>query len=107
MTVTAAPNLHMPDEPVDRAHVWLSAVVEGGDLADVLTGDDGLIPWLWARWTTLGHSGMTYEDFALIVLGYRREIWLWLAGERIWTQSCSGLVGRINRRLVQVDTAGG
>jgi hypothetical protein len=33
------------------------------------------------------------------VLGYQREIWLWLAGERTWAQCCSGLIGRINRRL--------
>jgi hypothetical protein len=42
---------------------------------------------------------MSEETLGLIVLGYRREIWLWLAGERTWAQCCSGLVGRINRQL--------
>jgi hypothetical protein len=92
----------MPDEPVDRAHAWLSAVLEGADLESVLNGRDGLIPWLWSRWAALGRVGPPPDEFASIVLGYRREIWLWLAGERLWTQCCSGLVGRINRRMAQV-----
>ena len=37
--------------------------------------------------------------FGAIVADYRREIWLWLAGERTWAQCCSGLIGRITRRL--------
>ena len=36
---------------------------------------------------------MTHDDFARIVVAYRRELWLWLAGERTWAQACSGLVG--------------
>ena len=27
------------------------------------------------------------------------RVWLWLAGERTWAQCCSGLIGRINRRV--------
>jgi hypothetical protein len=42
---------------------------------------------------------MTRDDLALVVTNYQREIWLWLAGERTWAQSCSGLIGRITRRL--------
>ncbi|MGO8864388.1 MAG: hypothetical protein ACLQRH_26965 [Acidimicrobiales bacterium] len=101
----STPSLHIPDEPVDRVQAWLSAVLDGSDLADVLTREDGLVPWLWTRWTVLGQSGVTREDFTLIVLEYRRELWLWLAGERIWTQSCSGLVGRITRRIAQAESA--
>ena len=53
----------------------------------------------------VGPVGRDQEDFTLIVLEYRRELWLWLAGERIWTQSCSGLVGRITRRIAQAESA--
>ena len=106
MTVTSLPTLHMPDEPTIRADAWLAAVLEGDDLTEVLRADEGFVPWLWSRWSTLSKVGLMRDEFEEVVLGYRREIWLWLAGERVWNQCCSGLVGRVNRRLAQVDTAG-
>ena len=102
MTVASVPTLHVPDEPTARAAAWLDAVLEGDDLTDVLRSDGGLVPWLWSRWSALSKVGLTRPEFEDVVLGYRREIWLWLAGERIWTQCCSGLVGRITRRTAQV-----
>ena len=51
--------------------------------------------------------GMTEDGFERLVVDYRREIWLWLAGERTWAQCCSGLIGRIDRRLARLITAGG
>jgi hypothetical protein len=106
LTVASVPTLHVPDEPTARAAAWLDAVLEGDDLTDVLRSDGGLVPWLWSRWSALSKVGLTRPEFEDVVLGYRREIWLWLAGERIWTQCCSGLVGRITRRTAQViDTA--
>jgi hypothetical protein len=106
LTVTTAPVLHVPDEPTARAGAWLAAVLDGRDLAAVLAADDGLTPWLWARWSSLSTVGVTKDAFAHIVADYRRELWLWLAGERTWAQACSGLVGRVSRRIVQVDAAG-
>ena len=103
MTVTSLPTLHVPDEPTARAAGWLAAVLDGDDLIDVLRADDGLVPWLWSRWSTLSKVGLTRAEFENVVIGYRREIWLWLAGERIWTQCCSGLVGRVSRRTAQVN----
>jgi hypothetical protein len=94
----AAPVLHVPEEPTVRAEHWLSAIVDGAALDDVLAGDEGLVDWLWSRWRILGSAGMTRDDLALVIAGYRREIWLWLAGERTWAQCCSGLIGRITRR---------
>ena len=106
MTVTAVPTLHVPDEPTGRAGHWLAQVLDGNDLSDVLQADDGLTAWLWSRWSSLGAAGVTRQEFGHIVLEYRRELWLWLAGERTWVQACSGLVGRISRRMVQVDATG-
>jgi hypothetical protein len=106
LTVTSLPSLHVPDEPTVRAEAWLAAVVDGNDLTSVLSADDGLVNWLWSRWSTLGHAGVTHDEFVRIVVEYRRELWLWLAGERTWNQACSGLVGRISRRIVQVDSTG-
>jgi hypothetical protein len=101
MTATAAPGLHVPEEPTLRAEGWLSAVLEGAPLGDVLAREDGVVDWLWSRWRSLASAGMTRDDLARVVADYQREIWLWLAGERTWAQSCSGLIGRINRRLGQ------
>ncbi len=100
MTISAVPVLHVPDEPTSRAEEWLAAVQDGRDLDAVLTeDDDGVTAWLWSRWRALAATGLDEEDLGMIVLAYRREIWLWLAGERTWAQCCSGLIGRINRRL--------
>jgi hypothetical protein len=105
LSVLLLPTLHMPDEPTVRAEAWLTQVLEGDDLGTVLCADGGLVEWLWSRWSALGQAGVTRPAFEAIVMGYRREIWLWLAGERIWAQCCSGLIGRVGRRIVQVDPA--
>ena len=98
--MTVVPDLHLPDEPVARAEAWADEVIgQGRDLESVLTAADGLVPWLWSRWRILASAGMDEDELARVVLDYRREIWLWLAGERTWAQCCSGLIGRIGRRL--------
>jgi len=106
LTVAATPVLHLPDEPTGRAEGWLAAVLDGRQLERVLTDDDGVVSWLWTRWRTLSTAGVSEEDLRQIVLGYRREIWLWLAGQRTWSQCCSGLIGRITRRIADRDRAG-
>ena len=97
---STAPRLHIPDEPTLRRIHWRDAVLEGVDLAQVVGGPDGPAEWLWGRWRVLATAGIGRADLLAIVDGYRREIWLWLAGERTWTQCCSGLIGRIDRRTV-------
>jgi hypothetical protein len=100
--------LHVPDEPLVWAEAWRDEVVGAGrDLEAVLRGPDGLVPWLWSRWRSLASVGMSEEGLERVVLDYRREVWLWLAGERTWAQCCSGLIGRINRRLATSDHPGG
>ena|SRR3974390_3458123 len=99
MTMTGAPALHVPEEPWARARSWIEAVHTGDPLEEVLTGDHGVAAWLWTRWRSLEPLGIDEEKLAALVLGYRREVWLWLAGERTWEQCCSGLIGRIGRRL--------
>jgi len=58
------------------------------------------VAWLWARWSALGTAGIDRARFTSLVIGYRRELWEWLSGERTWAQCCSGLIGRIRRRLL-------
>lgn len=99
-TVPATPRLrlHLPDEPVARREVWYRSALDRGDLDEVVLGADGVTGWLWHRWRILESSGLDRPRFDRLVTGYRREIWLWLAGERTWAQCCAGLVGRVERR---------
>jgi hypothetical protein len=105
--VSAPPTLHLPDEPTARADVWVTAIAEGADLVATLTGPDGLVEWLWSRWSSLARAGLSHDEFGDIVVEYRRELWLWLAGERTWSQACSGLLGRITRRVALVNAPAG
>jgi hypothetical protein len=100
LTAAPLPVLHVPDEPAVLAEGWLAAVLDGRELDGVLGDEDGgVTAWFWSRWRALASVGLSEQGLGQIVLGYRREIWLWLAGERTWAQCCSGLIGRINRRL--------
>jgi len=104
--MTAAPGLHLPDEPTERAEAWRAAIRGGRGFEDVLFGDDGVTAWLWSRWRSLASSGLDEEVLGGVVLGYRRELWLWLAGDRTWAQCCSGLIGRVNRRVAPAPSSG-
>jgi len=73
--------------------------MQNATLDEVIEKEDGIAPWLWERWRVLESAGLDQARFVGIVAGYRREIWLWLMGERTWAQCCSGLIGRIDRRL--------
>jgi hypothetical protein len=97
--VLGLPQLHIPEEPVAQRIAWYEEVLAGTDLVDVVSGHNGIASWLWGRWRVLERHGMSEKDFAGIVLDYRRELWLWLGGDRTWEQCCGGLVGRIGRRL--------
>ena len=105
MTADTAPVPHVPDEPTVRAERWLAAVLDGRELETVLTEADGVVAWLWTRWRYLASAGLDEDELRAIVLGYRREVWLWLAGERTWAQCCSGLIGRITRRIADSQRA--
>ncbi|HLG66656.1 MAG TPA: hypothetical protein VKV36_02140 [Acidimicrobiales bacterium] len=93
-----AVRLHVPDEPLGRRGAWYEAVLDGEDLAAIVAGEGGVAEWLWERWRVLEAEGISAGDFYDLVVAYRREVWLWLAGERTWAQCCAGLLGRIGRR---------
>ena len=99
MTEVGVLDLHVPDEPVARSQRWRSALHDGRDVDEVLGGDDGVTSWLWSRWRApLAAAGVDEAALGGITGGYRRELRLWLEGDRTWSQCCSGLIGRITRR---------
>ena len=96
----AGVRLDLPDEPVDMRDRLRDAVLDGAT-ADDTFGDDACVGlWLWLHWRpTLEPLGMDREGFIDVITGYRRELWLWLVGDRRWEQFLDGLGGRVARRL--------
>jgi hypothetical protein len=71
--------------------------VRGADLVDA---GAWIADPLWGVWgPALQAAGMDRDRFGEIVAGYRRELWLWVMGERTWAQAAGGLLGRVQRRL--------
>jgi hypothetical protein len=97
---TGGPVLEFPPEPEDLRSGLRDALLEGGDWHEGFSDDICIGVLLWSRWQpVLEPAGCTREDFVDIVVGYRRELWLWLLGDRRWEQYVTGLAGRVVRRL--------
>ena len=104
MTGTApglSSSLVVPEEPFELRR-RTRALIEDDPVRGAALVDAG--SWvadpLWAVWgPALQAAGMDRDRFAGIVAGYRRELWLWVMGERTWAQAAGGLLGRAQRRL--------
>jgi hypothetical protein len=87
-------------EPVDMQAGLRRALLEGADWREGFSSDICIGVLLWERWrAALEPAGMDREAFIEVVVGYGRELWLWLMGERQWGEFVTGLAGRVNRRL--------
>ena len=92
--------LAYPAEPTEMRDALRDAVVGGADWREGFADEICFGVWLWECWRpTLEPAGMSREAFVDVVVSYRREVWLWLAGERAWEQLLPGLAGRVARRL--------
>ena len=97
-----SPSVHLEvlDEPVEMRDGLRQALLEGADWREGFGTDICIGVFLWERWRpALEPAGMDREAFVDVVVGYGRELWLWLMGERRWEQFLEGLGGRIRRRL--------
>ena len=96
----AGTQLEFPDEPVDLRVGLRDALLEGQEWPGGVEDDLCIGRWLWARWgSALEPEGMDRKGFDVELLADRRELWLWLMGERQWSQFVESLMGRILRRL--------
>ncbi|HXQ55838.1 MAG TPA: hypothetical protein VOA19_08555 [Actinomycetes bacterium] len=97
----AAHALALPEEPVElrrRTRALIEQDPRRGSAA--LDAGSWIADPLWDRWgPALEAAGMPRDRFDQVVAGYRRELWLWVMGERTWAQSAGGLLGRVERRL--------
>jgi len=99
--VNGPPDPTVPEEPVElraRTRALVEEAPERG--AALVDAASWIADPLWERWRpALEPAGMDRERFLRVVAGYRRELWLWVMGERTWEQSAGGLLGRVRRRL--------
>jgi hypothetical protein len=95
------PDLPLPEEPVElraRTRALVEQAPERG--AALVDAGSWIADPLWDHWgSTLEPAGMDRERFLVVVADYRRELWLWVMGERTWAQTTDGLAGRVRRRL--------
>jgi hypothetical protein len=98
--------LALPEEPVELKAGLRDALLEGQDWREGLSDDICIGVWLWGEWQpTLEPAGFSRDEFVDVVTEYRRELWLWLVGDRVWPQFVSGLAGRVARRLPVLASA--
>lgn len=101
--VEGGPRLELPEEPVEIKVALRDALLGGQDWRDGFSDDICIALWLWGYWQpTLEPGGFSREEFLDAVIGYRREVWLWLMGDRQWFPMVTGLAGRVLRRLPAV-----
>jgi len=119
LEVADGPRLDLPAEPLDLK-VALRRAMLGveeplGELSGGASGGPSAVSpgvpaavadatclgvWLWSRWQpALEPRGCTREQCIDTVAGLRREVVLWLLGDRVWHQLVSSLAGRVSRRL--------
>lgn len=97
--------LEVPDEPLDLKVALRHTLLDGRPQGEVPAEFD-IAAWLWDRWgADLQPAGLDRDQFAEVLDANRRELWLWMIGDRQWAQFASGLVGRISRRLPAPTTS--
>jgi hypothetical protein len=100
-TEPTAVDLVPPPEPAElRARTRALAERDPAAAAELLGRGEWITGPLWRWWgPALRPAGFGRERLRELAVGYRRELWLWLMGERTWGQCADGLLGRVRRRL--------
>ncbi len=94
-----AGRLAVPEEPEELRDGLRQVLLDGGDWREGFSDDVCIGVWLWSRWQpVLEPAGCSREQFVDVVVATRRELWLWLLGDRRWEQYVTGLAGRVARR---------
>ena len=104
--VASAPvELAVPEEPAElRDRVRALAEQDPAAAGDLLGRGEWITGPLWRSWgPALRRAGLDRAWLRRLAVGYRRELWLWVAGERTWTQCAGGLLGRVRRRLPEAS----
>ena len=98
--VEGSPRLELPEEPVDLKRELRDTLLSGADWREGFRDDICIGLWLWGHWQpALEPQGVTREEFIDSVIAFRRELWLWLMGDRGWIPFVTGLAARVIRRI--------
>jgi hypothetical protein len=94
-------SLAVPPEPAGlRARTRALARRDPAAAAERLARGEWITRPLWRSWgPALERAGMGRALLRRIAADDRRELWLWVMGERTWAQCADGLLGRVRRRL--------
>ena len=93
-----AAQLEVPPEPVELHRELRTGLLAGQPFRP--TAGAAVSELLWHRWGPgLQAAGMDRLAFGAVVDGHRRELWLWVVGDRRWEPVVVGLAGRVLRRL--------
>jgi hypothetical protein len=92
--------LVVPPEPAElRARTRTLAEQDPAAASALLGGGEWITGLLWERWgPALEPAGLGRGWLRQVAVDYRRELWLWVMGERTWEQCAGGLLGRVRRR---------
>ena len=83
--VEGAPKLELPEEPLPSRWGCGMHCSPGKNWRDGFSDDICIGLWLWSRWQPALEPGrVRREDFVDVVMPTRRELWLWLLGDRQW-----------------------
>src|SRR5271170_4287036 len=97
---TVGVELAYVEEPVALRDERRRVLLDGAHGRTGLGPDEGIGGLVWDRWrVVLEPAGMDGDGFIDVVVGYSREMWLWVMGERQWDEFLTGLAGRVRRRL--------
>lgn len=92
--------LPVPLEPVELRQQLRSELLGGVEWEGRFGAELGVGDVLWSAWAeALTAAGLSRKRFGEGIRGYRRELWFWVLGDRMWDQAVTGLAGRLSRRL--------
>jgi hypothetical protein len=102
--VEGSPRLELPEEPVEMKEDLRATLLAGADWRKGFSDDICVGLWLWRHWQpALEPYGFGREEFIDAVVAFRRELWLWLMGDRGWIPFVTGLAARVIRRVPAVS----
>jgi hypothetical protein len=93
--------LEPPPEPTElREQTWALARQSPDRAHELLAEGEWLADVLWEAWEgELASVGATRADLVARLATARRELWLWLAGERTWPEAAELVGGGVLRRV--------
>jgi len=99
--VGASPVLTLPPEPEElRRRLLKVGRDRPRDVRRRLSEGEWITDFLWGSCgPELERAGADRGLLAGAIRDYGLELWLWVVGERLWSQCVEGLAGRVSRRL--------